>query len=248
MRAEIEQLLRRLEQRLDLSGAAGGGQWHWRMFAIAGRVLAANEDLYNLVPAADDNFQQRLDCLRERILERCAEGLGAPLPPDHDADGDAIPLRNRIRKLFTVANRIIHAPAADGGDYARQLDQRRRDQARRLRTELRRVLEFVAMTGDYSAQVQTQERFLDVLGRLELEVFGRLRFLPPRAVTIAVGEPQNLADTYDQYQSDPALAAEAAMQRQEQAVRGLLDGMAHYCSPLPPELAGPLPEAAAPPG
>jgi hypothetical protein len=90
--------------------------------------------------------------------------------------------------------------------------------------------------------VQTQERFMDVLGRLELEVFGKLRFVGPRAVAIAVGEPQNLADSFAQYQADPAGAAEAAMQRQEQAVRSLLDGMAHYCTPLPAELAGPLPE------
>jgi hypothetical protein len=155
-----------------------------------------------------------------------------------------VPLRNRIRKLFTAANAVIHAPAVRGGAYAQELDRRRRERAAKLRKELRRVLEFVAMTGDYSALVPTQERVLDVLGRLELEVFGKLRFLPPRSVAVKAGEPLDLAPRLAAYQADPEAASEAAMREQERRVRELLESMAHYCTPLPPELAGPLPDAA----
>jgi hypothetical protein len=241
MRAEIEALLRRLEGRLGLDSPASVGQWHLRLYAIADRVLDANEDLYGLMPEPGADFQRRLDTLRETMLRRAAEGLAAPVPAAADSAGRPVPLRNRIRKLFTTANAIIHAPAEKGGVYARELDDRRRKRASKLRQELRRVLEFVAMTGDYSAQVQTQERFLDVLGRMELEVTGKLRFIPPRAVAVAAGEPLDLAARYADYLADQEAASEAAMQAQEAAVRGLLDGMAHYCTPLPPELAGPIP-------
>lgn len=241
MRAEIEALMRRLEARLGLDTPAGMGQWHLRMVALADRVLDANEDLYGIMAQPGDSLQLRLDRLRETMLARAAEGLNSALPPAVDGEGRVVPLRNRIRKLFIAANAIIHASPESGGKYARELDERRRRRAGKLRKELRRVLEFVAMTGDYSAEVQTQERFLDVLGRLELEVFGRLCFLPPRAVAIAAGEPLDLAQRYNDYLADPETASEAAMQAQEQAVRRLLDGMAHYCRPLPPELAGPLP-------
>jgi 1-acyl-sn-glycerol-3-phosphate acyltransferase len=246
MREEIEALLARLEQRLGLPPGGGAGRWHARMTAIADRVLNANEHFYGIMPMPGDSFQQRLDRLRETILQRCAEGLNAPVPSATDAAGGAVPLRNRIRKLFTAANQIIHAEDAPEGAYAQELDERRRDRARKLRGELRRVLEFVAMTGDYSAAVQTQERFMDVLGRLEMEVFGKLRFIGPRAVAIAAGEPLNLASYYPQYNIDPAAAAEAAMAQQEQTVRSLLEGMAHYCTVLPPELAGPIPEQSEP--
>lgn len=241
MRDEIEGLLRRLELRLGLGSPAGMGQWHLRMVAVSDGVLDANEDLYGILAQPGDDLQLRLDRLRETMLARCAEGLGAPLPPAQDSAGEAVPLRNRIRKLFTAANAIIHAPHVAEGEYAKELDQRRRRRGEKLRRELRRVLEFVAMTGDYSAEVQTQERFLDVLGRLELEVFGKLRFMPPRAVAVAAGEPLDLAARYTDYLTDSEAASEAAMQAQEQAVRRLLEGMAHYCRPLPPELAGPLP-------
>jgi 1-acyl-sn-glycerol-3-phosphate acyltransferase len=243
MRSEIEALLRRLEARLGLEAPAAGGMWHLRMTALADRALAANELLYGLLAEPGAGLQERLDRLRETILRRCAEGLGAPVPPATDAAGKPVPLRNRIRRLFTAANAIIHAPAPAGGAYARELDDRRRQAAAKLRTELRRVLEFVAMTADYAAEVPTQERFLDALGRLEVEVTGKLRFIRPRGVAVAAGEPLDLAARYGAYCADPEAASEAAMHDQERAVRELLDGMAHYCTPLPDDLAGPLPTA-----
>jgi hypothetical protein len=210
------------------------------MVGIADRVLDANEDLYGIMAEPGDSLQLRLDRLRETMLRRVAEGLATELPPGIDRAGRVVPLRNRIRKLFTAANAIIHAPDEKGGRYALELDERRRRRAGKLRKELRRVLEFVAMTGDYSSEVQTQERFLDVLGRLELEVFGKLRFLPPRGVAITAGAPLDLALHFREYLKDPAAASESVMQAQEQAVRACLDSMMHYCSPLPSELAGSL--------
>jgi 1-acyl-sn-glycerol-3-phosphate acyltransferase len=233
MRPRMESLLSRLEQRLGLSThARAAGQayrdWlHLRLSFVADRVLDANEELYNVDPGPEDTIQQRLDRLREKIMASAAETLGTALPDP------ALPLRNRLRKLFNAANAVLHGKPELPGDYGRELLARRQRRAVRVKAELRRVIQFVALNDSYALEVPTVERFMDTLGRLEMEVSGRLRFYPPRVVRITVGEPIDLAAHYADWQARGEEAAEDVTEQLEQAVRTLLKSSRQLMTEIP---------------
>jgi len=227
MRREMLASLARLERRLGLPQPSPPLGWLARLGRIADHVLEYNEEALGLVPPDQHDLQARLDCLRELVLSRTAGALGIEVPPAN------LPLRNRLRKILVGAKRISHTPPKRGGAYAWQLYRRRRAHTRLLQRELQRVLDFLALTGTYSYDVPTVENYLDVLGRLELEVLGRQHFRGPRAVTVRVGEPLDLRRYYELYQHSPEQASEQAISEVERAVRALLAETASLMTPLP---------------
>ncbi len=228
MRPAMLDSLKRLEWVLGLSPATAPRDWHARLGRIADRVLDTNEEALGIVAPDQHDLQARLDTLRELVLKRAAEALGLTLPP---ADQ---PLRNRLRKIIVAAKRISHSPPQTGGAYAAHLYARTRAHTALLQRELARVVEFVALTGTYGLDAPTVENYLDVLGRLELEVLGRRRHWGPRAVTVRVGEALDLRPYLEQYAQHPAQASQAAISEVERRVQALLAQTAHLMTPLPP--------------
>jgi hypothetical protein len=143
-------------------------------------------------------------------------GLNAP-PPDL-----ALLQGNCLRKPMNAANAVVHSKAPDLAEYSAQLHERRTRRAHRIKEELRRVIGFVALTDAYALEVPTVERMMDTLGRLEVEVLGRLRFYPPRSVRVVTGEPINLAARWADWQTRGEDAADVVTEELESAVRSLL--------------------------
>lgn len=233
MRPAMLRSLRRLEMRLGLPAPDPPLGWHARLGRIAAHVLRYNETAFGIEPPDTQDLQGRLDRLRELVLARTAGALGIDVPSPQQ------PLRNRLRKIFVAAKRISHTPPVRGGVYAWRLYRRQRAHTRLLQRELQRVLDFLALTGTYSYDVPTVENYIDVLGRLELEVLGHACIWGPchvwgaRAVTIRVGEPLDLRRYLELYRQDPEAASLRATAELEHAVRALLAEMASLMTPLP---------------
>lgn len=226
MRPAMLKSLARLERQLDLSAPAPPLGWHARLGRIADHVLECNEAAVGITPQDEHDLQARLDVLRELILTRAAEALGISVPPPGQ------PLRNRLRKIIVAAKRISHTPPKSGGAYAWKLYRRLQAHTALLQRELQRVVEYVSLTGTYGYDVPTVENYLDVLGRLELEVLGQPHYWGPCAVTVRVGEPLDLRRYYEQYRQDPELASEQAMAEVERSVHEMLAQTAHLMTPL----------------
>lgn len=233
MLPRIRQVLAHLERRLGLppaTRAPGSSERSWlllRLERIGMLVLSANEELYNIDPPEDASGQQRMQTLCEAILLRSAEALGEPLPDPQQ------PLRNRLRKLFNAANAVINDEPSLPGDYGRALLARRQRRAEKTKAELSRVLQFVAYSADYVNEAPTVERYLDMLGRLEMEVTGRLWLYSPRAVRIIVGEPIDLSHYYSDWLQRGEAVAEEVTELLEQTVREMLQASAELTTPLP---------------
>ena len=60
---------------------------------------------------------------------------------------------------------------------------------------------------------------MDVLGLLEREVFGRIRFWGPRKAIIKIGEPLNLASYFPRYKADKRGAIQEVTTSLESSVR-----------------------------
>ena len=133
--------------------------------------------------------------MREASLRKVAEMVPTKLPP---ADQ---PLRDRLRALFNAVEQL--GSGKESSAYSRELREQEQRRAAELYRELDRVLGFVAATGTYVAERPSQERMLDVLGRMERELFPRER-CGDRAARWGGRRAGQRAARYSEYVTDSA--------------------------------------------
>jgi 1-acyl-sn-glycerol-3-phosphate acyltransferase len=222
MYREIDRALARLEKRLSL--CPQDRAIYPRLQHVGEAVLSSAEREYGVRPGADVSFDQRLQNMKEILVERIAGGLGVRFSSDQI-------LSSRIRTLVNTLNEITQEER-DGSKYQMELHQQRREEVDHLFDDLSRVLHFVATYDGYVRETMSTERFFDVIGQLEREVFGKRWSRGPCRVYIRVGEPVNLAAHYDEYRSSKRDALSRVTRQMEERVRGLLTGLGRNTIPL----------------
>ncbi|MFQ5930290.1 MAG: 1-acyl-sn-glycerol-3-phosphate acyltransferase [Acidobacteriota bacterium] len=214
MRREIDSTLQRLERTLFSTENPQSLMLYERLRRVGEVVLNTIEREYNIRPAKGAGLNERVQHMKELIVSRVAAALGISLRSEQ-------PLLDRIRDLFNAVDRITYSEA-EGSEYERQLHHYRQEKAQGLYDDLWRVLRFIALYEGYVRETLTAERFLDVLGLLELEVFGRKTIRGPRKAAMSVGEPLNLMPYYQSYQRDKRTTLQEVTTSLESSVRQLL--------------------------
>ena len=147
-------------------------------------------------------------------------------------------LLDRIRACFTAVDTIVNSPT-EALAYAEKLQQEHRQTARELYDDLWRVLQFVAIYEGYVRELTTVERLMDVLGLLEMEVFGERRMWGPRRAIVTLGREIDLHDRFDSYNSRKRETIREVSLELETSVRDMLGQLAlQHSTPLPDEAAG----------
>ena len=111
---------------------------------------------------------ERITEYRGRFLSRVARSIGAELDPEMTP-------AEQLHDLFNELRAWVGELPEEHNEYDLRRHRRRMEIARPLFGELQRFQNFIAVTGDYIISQPTAERFLEVLGRLEKEVFGEVR-------------------------------------------------------------------------
>jgi hypothetical protein len=78
------------------------------------------------------------------------------------------------------------------------------------------------VTAGYVAEQMTGERFLDVLGRLEREVLGKVRHGVPREAVVRLAPPVDLGIHYEEYRQSRRKVVVDVTAQVEGSVRKLL--------------------------
>jgi 1-acyl-sn-glycerol-3-phosphate acyltransferase len=190
-RPAIEAGLRALEGALSLATAAGDS-YYQRLRRIGERVLGQMEGEFGLKPAPMAALNERIQAAKEHVLNRVAREVGVTRPGE-------LSLAEQMRFLFNAVHEFAGQFAEAPGDYGRRQHERRLAAARPLLLDLRRVHNFLVVTDGYVADKMTGERFLDVLGRLEREVLGKVRHGVPREAVVRIAPPIDLGLHYDRY-------------------------------------------------
>ncbi|WP_099241046.1 1-acyl-sn-glycerol-3-phosphate acyltransferase [Synechococcus sp. BDU 130192] len=180
----IQQSLKTLEQKLEITPS--DPEPYGRLRGVAQVVMQQLEAEYNLTPAADDDWNDRIERIRNRALSLCETELGLNFPED-------FPLRERVYKM-----QALLIEKADG-EMALDLDT-----YEALYQTTVRLLNFDAIYDGYVGDHPSPERFIDTLTRLEREVF-RVEIPAPKGLHegwLRVGTPINLQDYVAQYKGD----------------------------------------------
>jgi hypothetical protein len=234
MRETIEAGLARLEAAVFASPPPPAAPYD-RLRRVGEAVLTANERKHDVSPAPGASFDCRIQYMKETVVRRIEAQLGIAPRPEQN-------LLDRIRALFNSVDQIVQAEPRVS-NYERRILAERQRAASVLYDDLWRMLQFAAMYDGYVREDFTSERFLDALGMLESEVFGRHSFYGPRRALVAVGQPIDLRDRWAAYRTDRRAEVRAVTLDLETAVRSMLAALARSAgSPAPgapPRPSGP---------
>ena len=168
-----------------------------------------------ITPNQQSDLNDRIQNLKLQVVSRLEQQLGV-------TSSERQNLLDRIRTLFNTIDRIVYEEPP-GSDYEQQLAAERHQIARSHYEDLWRLLQFVAIHDGYVKESMTVERFMDVLGLLEMEVLKKRRIWGPRKARIKVGEPINLRDCASSYTANKRDTVQEVTVALESAVRDMLE-------------------------
>jgi len=227
MRGTIDLLMARLEGQCGLPAAPGLSRYQ-RLRRLGLATLEAMETAAGMPVGHDLTLDQRLDRWYTQALARLSHAGGVDLP----AGGT---LQDHMRRLFTVVEERLYEPAAGVSFYQRLLRQQQEPGWRAFEADLCRLQCFQAVRDGYVAAHPSAERYLDVLGRLDREISGRLRRYGRRHAHVRVGQPLALSAWADHYARDKRDCVVAVTTALRERVRRLVGQMTRLAPVLPDE-------------
>lgn len=112
-------------------------------------------------------------------------------------------------------------------EYERKIHEELLQKFQQFYPDLERLINFISISDGYVAEEQSPERFLEVIIRLEREVFGTSKMRGPRVASLRVGEPKNLREYYDTYKAERRKTVEQITLQLETEVQDLVKGISY---------------------
>jgi hypothetical protein len=223
-RPAISAGLAALEHALATTPPSGAGLYQ-RLRRTGECVLSQIEQEYGVSSPAAAPLAERILAAKIGVLDRVAREVGVTRPAD-------LPLPEQMRRMFNAVYAFAEEFADADNDYGRRQHDRRLTSAYPLLLDLWRLENFIALTDGYVAEQMTAERFLDVIGRLEREVLGRVRHRVPREAVVRLGPPVDLAHCYDGYRERKRETVAQVTDRIQGSVRALLAELSEIGTPI----------------
>lgn len=151
--------------------------------------------------------------LKEQILSHAEQIMGI------HTDADVL---TRVRALKNLVDAEVYKDVEQMTEYEQKIHEELLQKFQQFYPDLERLINFIAISDGYVAKAPSQERFLEVIIRLEREVFGTAKMRGPRVASLRVGEPQNLRDCYDTYKAQKRETVEQITLDLETAVQTLV--------------------------
>ncbi len=187
-----------------------------RLRKISEKLLETLEREYSMKPAAGAELNDRIAALRQSILINVSHQLQVELPAN-------VRQLEMIRVLRNHIDDFVYAAEVDFSEYEKKVHEERAATMRGFYADLDRVVNFIAIYDGYLKEQLSQERFGDILDRLEREIL-RTRepsFRGSRVVLLDVGEPINLSERHADYKS----AKKATVAKVTDEIFGQVSGM-----------------------
>ena len=189
-----------------------------RVKNVGGSLLAILAREYHLRLDEGGTLNDRIQQMREHILSQMEQFL--ELVPSSD--------RNPLRRVRAIQNRIdeeIYRDVDEMTEYERGVHAQRVDKFRQFYTDLRRIVNSIAIYEGYIGEDPSQERFLEVITRLEVEVYGRSNVKGPLDAFLRIGTPKNLLDSYETYKKEKRQTTQQITLELETDVQNIIGGM-----------------------
>ena len=187
---------------------------------ILQRIEADCADWDLELPALDgDNWNARVDALRDGILDRCEQLVGL-------ASNQGQSRRNRAYRIqAALADRKASLNAAVSGSGDNETEEA--FPTLLIKRSIERLLNLDTIYDGYVRENPTPERFLDSMARFQREVF-QIDQPPPkrqRQAKMKIGEPVNFANYLEDYRRDRDGTIQKLCQQLQTTMQDNLDVM-----------------------
>lgn len=218
MWGEIDQALTNLEQSVLPEHTALPTQLYDRVKNVGAVLLMTLAKEYQLRLNKESALNEQIEMLRAHILSQMEHFMGiVPQPEAH-------PLR-RVRIIQNQIDEEIYRDVDDMTEYEREIHTQRIDKFRQFFTDLRRIVNSIAIYEGYIGEDPSQERFLEVITRFEVEVFGRSKVKGPMDAFVRLGTPKNLLDAYEAYKKEKRQTTQQITVELETEVQNIVENM-----------------------
>ena len=218
MSDEIEKALTRLERRIRPENSSPSDDSYDRLRNVGATLLETLAKEYQLRLSEDSSLNERIQLLRGHILSQMENFMEIVPQPKSSPLRRARMIRNRI-------DEAVYGEADEATEYEREIHTQRLDKLRQFYSDLNRIINFIAIYDGYVSEKPSPERFLEVINRLEIEVFGRSKPKGPVTAFVRVGTPKNLLDVYETYKKEKRQATERITLELETEVQNLISGL-----------------------
>ena len=217
---EIENALTRLEREILPPDSPASEDLYERLRRVGAAVLSTLEREYRLQAGENRSLNERIEQLREHILSQMEEFMGVT------PQTTVLP-RTRVRALQNLIDAEIYRETDEISAYERQIHEQRLGKFQEFYPDLNRLFNFIAIYDGYVGENRSPERFLEVITRLEREVFGDSKPRGPRIAFMRFGTPKNLLDRYEAYKQDKKQTVQDTTLELETEVQTLISEMSH---------------------
>jgi 1-acyl-sn-glycerol-3-phosphate acyltransferase len=213
MNGAMEASLIRLEDAVGIRGPFGNR--YSRLRQIASAVLGVIERDLGVSQPENKHLDDRIDLIRDEMIKRLSSVLEVELPRDAT-------LQLKLQLLGNSLDEIAYPlRGEDADDHERGRDRMELD-VKTLQAVWLRLKNFQAVRDGYVAENPTPERFLDVLGRLEFEVFGKSHIRGRRKASVSVAEFVDLRDHLPAYRENKRETVARLTEGLQETVGGML--------------------------
>lgn len=219
IRPTLIETLEKLEAKLSVSRPSGS-KLYPRLMAVAEKLLSSLEAEYNQKPAKDASLNDRITNLRLAILAHISSYLNVELPRSERPLDAVRLLRNKI-------DDFVYENEEGLSEYEKERHEEKATAIKSFYKDLNRVVNFVSVYDGYIKEHMTQERFADVLERIEFEVLGNNSVKGPRLIMIDVGNPIDLRNYQQEYKTAKKVALQKITDDVSAQMAGMLETMEH---------------------
>lgn len=212
----IDTALTELERNILPPAARTPIERYQRLRRIGIAVLKTLADEYQFKVEGTVSLNEQIQGLKEQILSHAEKIMGI------HSNNDVLA---RVRTLKNIVDAEVYRDVDEMTEYERKIHEELLQKFQQFYPDLNRLVNFIAITDGYVAEEHSPERYLEVIFRLEKEVFGEAKMRGPRVALIRVGEPKNLLEHYDTYKSQKRETVEQVTVELETAVQNLVTGL-----------------------
>ena len=211
----IDAALTRLERHILPSAERTPRERYDRLRRIGAAVFRTLASEYQYEIDESVSLVVHIEKLKDAILSRAEGIMGIKTEAD---------ILARTRALKNLVDAEVYRDTEQMTEYERKIHEEQLGKFQQFHPDLERLVNFISISDGYVAEEPSQERFLDVILRLEREVFGSSEMRGPRVASVRVGEPENLRENHDAYRTRKRETVEQITQEIETSVQNLVGG------------------------
>ena len=215
---EIEQALTNLEHCVLSAHTDPPTELCDRVKHVGARLLMTLAKKYHLHLSEESSLNERIELMREHILSQIENFMAIVPQPDWH------PLR-RVRAIQKQIDEVTYRDVDEMTEYEKVIHKQRIDRFLQFFTDLRCIVNSIAIYEGYIGEHPSQERFLEVITRLEVEVFGRSKVKGPLDAFVRIGTPKNLLDIYEAYKKEKRQTTQQITLELETEVQNIVASM-----------------------